>query len=235
MKRLIKFICFVLLIQGCVDTTDDNINTLIPNDETPDEVEGVQLIFPFESSLCTEGTNITPTESTVLFEWEPNNNAQSYILSIENLSTNSITEYETEDFIYPVTIERAIAYRWFVNYVYNNEILESEIWNFYNAGEAIQTYPPFQAEIISPTMAETLPSTNSVTLLWSGSDVDNDIVGYDVYIGTSNPPVVDTTNITVNQLQITVTPGNIYYWKVVTKDAAGNTSESSVFQFSILN
>ncbi|GGI58109.1 hypothetical protein [Winogradskyella haliclonae] len=233
MKRLIKLTCFVLLVQGCVDTTDDNINTLIPNGEIPDDVEGVQLIFPFESSLCTEGTNITPTESTVLFEWEPNNNAQSYILTVENLSTNSITEYETEDFIYPVTIQRAVSYRWFVNYAFNDEILESETWNFYNAGEAIQTYPPFQAEIISPTIAQTLPSTNSVTLQWSGSDVDDDIVDYDVYLSTINPPELATSNISASQLTVAVVSGNIYYWRVVTRDAAGNTSESDIFQFNI--
>ena len=55
----------MVFMLGCKDTTDDNINTLIPSGEIPDDVEAVELIFPFENSLCTEGTNVTSTTSTV--------------------------------------------------------------------------------------------------------------------------------------------------------------------------
>ena len=32
---------------------------------------------------------------------------------------------------------------------------------------------------------------------------------------------------------VVVTAGTTYYWKVVTKDAQGNTSESNMFQFKV--
>lgn len=235
MKNIIKIVCLMVFILGCKDTTDDNINTLIPSGEIPDEVEAVQLIFPFENSLCTEGTDVTPTTSTVIFEWTTNNNAQSYTLTVENLSTSTVSEFQTEGFIFPVTINRADAFRCSVSYVYQNEIYQSEIWNFYNEGEAIQTYAPFQAEIITPTMAEAIVTTNSVNLQWNGSDVDDDIVGYDVYFGSTNPPDLNASDTTTNNLTVSVTLGTIYYWKVETKDAEGNSSETDIFQFQVQN
>ena len=229
MKRIIYICCFVVFTFGCSDTTDDG--PIIRAGQDP--LIGVQLVFPQEASLCNEGTNPTLNESTVFFEWEPNNNAESYTLTIENLDTGNVTQYETIDFIFSVTIARATAFRWFVTYNYQNEIEQSAIWNFYNAGSGAQTYAPFPAEIISPSMAQTIPATSSVTLEWSGSDVDNDIVAYDVYFGTNNEPNINSTNITVTELEFSVVPNTIYYWNIVTKDAEGNTSESGVYQFRI--
>ncbi|WP_299125857.1 hypothetical protein [uncultured Winogradskyella sp.] len=234
MKRVNYIFCLLVFILGCKDTTDDlPINNGNGNGAQDPEV-GVQLIFPFEGSLCNEGTNITPTESTVNFEWIPNDNALSYKLSVQNLDTDVITEYITEDFILPITIERSQAYRWVVEYDIQEETKTSAIWNFYNAGPGEQTYAPFPAEILSPTMAENLASTTSITLQWSGSDVDDDIIGYDVYFGTESSPTLNTSDMTSNQLTVAVAPGSIYYWEIVTKDAEGNTSESGVYQFRIL-
>jgi len=230
MKKIVYILCATIFVLSCKDTTDDG--PIISDGRDP--ITGVQLIFPYEDELCNEGTNATPTESTVFFEWEPNNNAEVYTLTIENLETGNIAQYETSDFIFPVTIERADAFRWFVDYNYQNDVQQSAIWNFYNAGLGIQTYAPFPAEILSPSMAQTLAATTSVTLQWSGSDVDDDIVAYDVYFGANNPPSINTTNTTSNQLIVSVSSGTIYYWNVVTKDAEGNSSESGVHQFNVL-
>ncbi len=234
MKRIIYILWSVVLILGCSNASDDNPENGGGNGGNQDTPTGVVLVFPHEDSLCNEGTNPTPTESTVFFEWEPNNNAASYTLTIENLSSGNIIQYETVDFIYSVTIQRAVAFRWFVEYNYQDETKVSAIWNFYNAGPGVENYAPFPAEIISPTMAQTFTATNSVTLEWSGSDVDDDIVDYDVYFGTNNVPSINSTDISANQLTVSVVPGSIYYWNIVTKDTAGNSSESGVHQFRIL-
>ena len=234
MKKVNYIFCLLVLMTGCKDTTDDlPINNGNGNGALDPEI-GVQLIFPFEGSLCNEGTNITPTESTVNFEWIPNDNALSYKLSIQDLETDVITEYFTEDFVMPITVERSKAYRWVVEYDIQDETKQSAIWNFYNEGPGVQTYAPFPAEILSPTMAQILTSATSVTLQWSGSDVDDDIIGYDVYFGTSSSPELNISDLTVNQLSVSVVPGNIYYWEIVTKDAEGNSSESGLYQFNIL-
>ena len=231
MKKLIYIILLAGFAVGCEDTTDDGPNGN-PNGAL-DPPEGVALIFPHEDSLCNEGENPTPTQSTVFFEWHPNDNAESYTLTVENLDSGNISQYETEDFIFPVTIERTVPFRWFVTYELQGETKESAIWNFYNAGPGVQTYPPFPAEIIAPNMAQNIPSTNSVVLQWEGNDVDDDIVDYDIYFGTDNPPSLNTSDITAEQLAVAVASGNIYYWKVVTKDIEGNASESVVHQFRV--
>lgn len=232
MRKITYIICATILLLGCKDTTDDG--PINGNGGAQDPPTGVLLIFPQEDSLCNEGENPTPTESTVFFEWEPNDNAESYSLTVENLNTGSIEQFQTGDFIFPVTINRAEAFRWFVEYDLQGEIKVSANWNFYNAGPGVQTYAPFPAEIISPNMAQSIPATNSVTLEWSGSDVDEDIVGYDVYFGTNNPPSLNASDMSANQITVSVASGITYYWNIVTKDGEGNSSESGVFEFRIL-
>lgn len=231
MKNLIVILCLSVVLFGCKDTTDDG--PVIPDGQ--DTPTGVMLVFPHEDSLCNEGENPTPTQSTVFFEWMPNNNAENYTLHIENLSTGTMSQYETVDFIYPVTIQRPESFRWHVTYEYQGEIKESALWNFYNAGPGVQTYAPFPAEITSPDMAQNVSSTTSITLHWSGSDVDDDIASYDVHFGTENPPGLNTSDISAEQLTVAVAPGNIYYWSIVTKDAEGNSSNSGVYQFRVLD
>lgn len=233
MKNLIYTFFTVIILFGCSDTTNDGGGNN-GNNGNQDPPTGVFLVFPHQDSLCNEGEDPTPTESTVFFEWVYNDNAEIYTLHIENLSTGSMSQYETVDFIYPVTIQRPESFRWYVTYELNGETKESASWNFYNAGPGVQTYAPFPAEVISPIMAQNISSTTSITLHWSGSDVDDDIINYDVYFGTENPPGLSTSNISGEQITVAVVPGNIYYWFVVTKDAEGNSSESGVFQFRVL-
>ena len=82
-------------------------------------------------------------------------------------------------------------------------------------------------------MAETINTTsNEITLVWNGNDVDDDIIGYDVYFGISTPPQQHVNDLTESSLVVSIA-ADIYYWKIVTKDAQGNTSDSGVFQFRI--
>lgn len=75
-----------------------------------------------------------------------------------------------------------------------------------------------------------------MTLRWKGADVDNDISTYDVYFGTdANPPVIQTKlpATTSSIADVTVVAGTKYFWRVVTKDAKGNSSSSEIFQFTV--
>ena len=74
-----------------------------------------------------------------------------------------------------------------------------------------------------------------ISLKWAGADVDNDISGYTVYMDTNANPVtqVGTTTTATELTGINVASGTKYYWKVVTEDAAGNTTASQIFQFKV--
>jgi hypothetical protein len=61
-------------------------------------------------------------------------------------------------------------------------------------------------------------------------------VGYDVYLSTVSPPSAPnfTLGSSNSSQKVTVTADTVYYWKVVTKDREGNTSDSGIFQFRAL-
>ncbi|MEW4922983.1 hypothetical protein [Algibacter sp. 2305UL17-15] len=235
MRKLIYSLYFVVCCFGCSGNSSDDINSEENPDGTPNPESPliVNLQFPHEDGLCNLGTNFTPTQSTVFFEWEASTIAESYTIYIVNLiDGTSIQESTAEDKI-GIVISRATPYSWYVESTAGSKTEKSDTWKFYNAGPGVETYAPFPATITAPAMASAVNGPN-VTLQWTGSDVDDDIVGYDVYLGTSNNPDVHTSNVTASELSVSVTSGAIYYWKVVTKDAVGNTSESGIFQFRVL-
>ncbi|NMH89389.1 hypothetical protein [Flavivirga algicola] len=238
MRKLIYIICLAFLVFGCsrssVDNGDGGEDIENPDENpNPDSPLAVTLVFPHEDSLCNEGTDLTPTESTVFFEWQASDKAENYVVYIKNILTGDVIQRQTTNDKVPVVINRATPYSWYVESSDGTKSEKSATWKFFNAGPGVQTYAPFPATINAPAMAASINGGN-VTLQWTGSDVDNDIVGYDIYLGTNNNPDIHTSDVTTNELSVSVTSGTIYYWKVVTKDAVGNTSDSDVFQFKVL-
>jgi hypothetical protein len=231
MKHLIYIFCLAFLVFGCSKPSNDDGNPEgVGNVGT---VGGVKLYFPQENMLCNIGSNVTQTESTVYFEWEANGSG-NYTIIIENLSTGNIIQQDTSSDIIPIVLQRATPYKWFIESVNGLKTEQSAIWQFYNSGPGVQSYAPFPAVIVAPNMAKSLASTNSVRLQWIGNDVDNDIVGYDVYFGTQATPSIFASDITNNEAAVSVSSGIIYYWKIITKDTLGNTSDSGIYQFKIL-
>ncbi|GAL90380.1 hypothetical protein [Jejuia pallidilutea] len=239
MKKSIKYIfgslvvCFFILncsSGGGDDTPDPN-----PDPGKVDPPSAATLVFPEQNSECTTGSNLTSTESTVVFNWNDASNATSYQLFVKNLNTQNTQNYTSNISERSVTILRGTPYSWYVvSKNSGSETAQSPTWKFYNAGEAVSSYAPFPAELIAPALSEALnPSTISVTLQWKGEDIDNDITAYDVFFGTVNPPVTKVITTNNTNTVVTVSSGNTYFWNVVTHDDQNNNSESQVFQFSV--
>lgn len=231
MKKIIYSIALIFLYYAC--STDSSSNNTTDQSNTP---SSVNLIFPYNNSLCNEGTNVTATQSTVLFEWGAGENTDSYSLQLKNITTGNSTSHQTTNTQIAVVLDRATQYTWYVVSQSNNvsETAQSEVWQFYNAGLGTQNYVPFPAQILSPTMAEIISTTsNEISLEWRGSDLDDDIVGYDVYFGTENPPNIYANDQAEITLVVPVSSSTIYYWYIITKDASSNTSNSGVYQFRI--
>ncbi|MCK5160496.1 MAG: hypothetical protein KAQ99_02870, partial [Candidatus Aureabacteria bacterium] len=76
-------------------------------------------------------------------------------------------------------------------------------------------------------------STNT-TLLWTGGDPDpGDVVTYDVYFGTSDPPEL----VSSGQSGITYDPGILlgnttYYWQIVTTDDKAVSTSGPIWSFT---
>jgi hypothetical protein len=227
MKKAI-FISVIAILAGCSKHNN-------PTPATPPAPGQAALSGPAQNDVCKSGINVTDSTSSILFKWSPSNNTDIYELDIENLLTDvfipPITTSKTQ---MSVVLPENTPYAWYVisKSSQTTATTQSATWKFYSAGAGVVTYPPFPAEIISPTFGETV-AAGTINLSWRGSSVTPaTIAGYDVYFGTTNPPpklqsVTDTT-LTVN-----VTSGNTYYWKIITKDGNGDTSDSGLFQFSV--
>ena len=166
--------------------------------------------------------------------WEDSPNNDSYTLKLTNLNSGVSKVLETNLNEFPVIILRGVPYSWSViSEVENNpETVESETWKFYNAGLSSVNHPPFPAEVISPVMGSSIDS-GSIVLRWQSSDVDNDIASHNILIDTVNPPISEISGSSDNFINVDVAEGQIYYWRVITIDVEGNTSNSEVFQFKV--
>jgi hypothetical protein len=207
--------------------------------EQPKPPEAVQLLFPEKNSECTTGVVLNSITSEVEFSWQASANTESYSLVVVNLNGGARQTLNVNTTKVKLAINQGTPYSWSVTSknMAVQETASSESWNFYNSGFET-TYAPFPAEIIAPKMGESVARdiNNEVVLRWSGADVDDDIVGYDVYLSTVSPP--SEPNFTLgssnSSQKVTVTADTVYYWKVVTKDREGNTSDSGIFQFRAL-
>jgi hypothetical protein len=193
------------------------------------------LTLPKQNEACTSGTIISATQSSVLFTWGASNNADSYELNLKNLLTGATTSQTTSTTQLQITLSRNTPYSWYIASKSNKSstTAQSDTWKFYNAGAGTVSYAPYPADVVAPAIGQNVVA-GTVNLSWKGSSVGGNITGYDVYFGTSTSPAVLKSNVTDSFYNnVSVISGTQYYWKVVTEDAIGNTSDSGLFQFKV--
>jgi len=220
--RIFVVVLFGIALLGCSK-----------NDPSPPEA--VNLVFPEQNSECTTGIDQSETTSEVEFRWQEANNTETYELRATQLLTNVTKTTTTTATSASLIIDKGAPYSWQV--ISRNTQTEVSVPSstklFYNAGTQT-TYAPFPATIEAPSSGENvaLDGNGELTLSWSGEDIENDIMGYDVYHGTANPPteIFMSTTVTNTDIQIALAAGT-YYWKVVTKDREGNTSDSGIYSY----
>lgn len=205
--------------------------------EAPKPPESVQLIYPEKNSDCTTGLDINATTSEVEFRWQTANNSEIYELIVTNLNNGNKQDFKGLTAVTKtVPITKGTPYSWVV-ISRNSAVLEtasSDSWNFYNSGFE-SAYTPFPAEVLTPKMGTSIfkDINNEVDLIWLGADLDNDIEGYDIYFSTENPPenLVSSNDADSPSVKVTVITNTVYYWRIITRDSEGNTSDSGVFEF----
>lgn len=199
--------------------------------------EKATLTFPAQNALCTSGTVISTTEASITLTWNAAAHADNYEIDIKNLITNAVAVQTAGTNQVTATLLRNTPYSWFVVSKSNSvsTTAQSDAWKFYVAGLGTTSYSPFPAALVTPAFGANVTATaHAINLVWTGSDVDNDITGYDVYFGSAaTPPLLkaDVTDMFLNG--VAVTSGGTYYWKVITKDAQGNASDSNIYQFKV--
>lgn len=191
------------------------------------------LVSPANATLCTG--------NVVTLEWnastDAENNAIIYQLQIatDNQFTQIVKTAEGAAIGQTVTLNKGTAYYWRVKATDNKNVSGnySATYSFYTEGTAVANHLPFLPQLLQPEI-NSFVNPATVHLKWSASDVDaNDILSYDVYLGTANPPLTKVgSNLTAASLtQNALQAATNYYWRVVVKDNKGGETIGQLWQF----
>lgn len=201
-----------------------------------DPPSGVELQKPTNNQLCIN--------NTVNFDWtdatDPNNkDIISYKIEFasDRAMTNVILSKTALISNITVTLEKSKAYYWTVTAVDNNQEAGpvSSVFAFFTKGDGVTNAVPFSAQIDAPANGKDDVAAGTVKLRWKGADSDSDTntLKYDVYFGETSTPAEKATDLTVQNLDVTVEAGKTYYWKINTIDAAGAKSIGQVWSFTV--
>ena len=109
MRNSIISILIIVLFIGCGGSDDSE-----PTPPVIPKPEAATLVFPNKNSECTEGTNKTPTNTTISFNWDNSLNTDSYELVLKNLETGATTNHTTATSEVSIELLRAVPYSWYV-------------------------------------------------------------------------------------------------------------------------
>lgn len=223
MKNFIYYTLISFLFISCSGGGDDSTDTppIAPT-----------LITPVNNSLCLD--------NSVNFQWNipvnANNNTTNYQIQIakDNQFLQIVKSAQGISNSQTITLEKNTAYYWRIKVTDNQSLLSeySTTYKFYTAGEAAINHLPFLPELVFPTI-NSVVNTATAKLNWTAVDVDKtDILVYDVYFGTVNPPTLKISkNLTVTTLDVTLNPSKEYFWKVIVKDNKGGETTGQTWKF----
>ncbi|WP_374174585.1 hypothetical protein [Flavobacterium tructae] len=223
MKNLIYLTIISLLFAAC--GSDDSE----PANEAPTVPA---LIAPADNKLCVD--------NTVSFQWDlstdANKDAITYQIQVakENTFAQVVKSLDITANTTSIALEKNTAYYWRVKATDSKGLAStySSTFKLYTSGDAVVNHLPFSPELIQPVLNSVL-NTTTATLKWNATDVDAaDVLTYDVYFGTTNPPTVKVAeNTTAASFDVTLTPAKEYFWKVIVKDNKGGEAIGKVWKF----
>lgn len=191
------------------------------------------LSSPADNKLCLD--------NTVVFQWNPSSDTEkdAVVYQIQVAKDNGFTQIVstldgTSSLTNTATLDKNTAYYWRVKATDAKGLASAytPTYKFYTAGVVVVNHLPFAPALTQPFINSVLTGT-SATLGWTASDVDTaDILSYDVYFGTANPPTEKIgNNISTLSATVTVEPTKQYFWRVVVKDNKSGETIGQVWKF----
>lgn len=227
------FLCLDLGIQ----CSSEGGGSESPGGGTPtNPPQAAQLISPENQSLCLDGEEVTPVLSRVNFQWQAAENSQSYTLVVTDIESQQQQQSQLTETQGQLTLAVGKAYQWKVISRQNNSnnTAESSNWVFYLEGAPSPNYAPFPAELSFPSSGQSLALSEypNITFRWNGSDLDNDSLRYQFYLGTSSQTLnLEAENLTATNYTHNGFSTGTYYWQVVSLDPHGNSTASTIQGF----
>jgi phosphodiesterase/alkaline phosphatase D-like protein len=172
--------------------------------------------------LSLPGNGATGQSTTVTLSWNSSSGAASYHVQVSTSAT--FQSYVLDDSTLTGTsrqvtgLSNGTTYYWRVDAKNGGGTSAwSAVWNFTTSDS-----PPGAFSLSSPANGAANQALAG-TLAWQSS---SGATGYDVFLGTSNPP---TTNVSSNQsgtsyAYAALANGTTYYWSVTAKNAGGSTA-----------
>ena len=199
------------------------------------EPDPALLTTPENSNTCVP-LSTTATQGVVNFDWEEAQNTDSYEVFVRNSITQTEQKKSADLTSTTFTLDRGAPYSWWVVSSSDASAVNtrSEVWTFYLEGIQQETFLPFSAQLNNPQdEQEVMLSSGEINLQWTGSDLDNDIAYYQVYIGTgaAQMSLVQDNQITSSYSAL-LDVGQTYFWQIVTIDQRGNKSQSAIQSFT---
>ena len=199
------------------------------------EPDSALLTTPENSNTCVP-LSTTATQGVVNFGWEEAQNTDSYEVFVRNNITQTEQKKSADLTSTTFTLDRGVPYSWWV--VSSSEAsavnTRSEVWTFYLEALQQQSFLPFSAQLNAPWDDQDIVlSSGYVNLQWTGSDLDDDIAYYQVYIGTdaAQMSLVQDNQITSSYSAL-LDVGQTYFWQIITIDQRGNKSQSAIKSFT---
>lgn len=191
------------------------------------------LASPTNATLCID--NVVNLEWSASTDTENNSIIYQIQIATDNQFTQVVKTAEGATIGQTITLNKGTAYYWRVKATDNKNASSnySATYSFYTETVAAANHLPFLPQLLQPEINSFInPAT--ANLKWTATDVDtNNVLTYDVYLGTANPPIAKvgnnlaTTSLEVNPLQAATN----YYWRVVVKDNKGGETIGQVWHF----
>lgn len=228
MKNFLLVPVLSLLLFSCGG--DDGGTVEPPKNKLP---PAVNLSNPINNLLCIDH-NLT-------FNWEASidhdDDSVTYLLELATDNQFAQITHSFDNLTVPnktILLDKGIAYYWRVKAIDDKggASAYSSVFQFYTEGVGEINHLPFLPSLINPEIESTILGTSSL-LSWGCSDVDvDDVLTYDVYLGTNNPPI---TTVSIDQSEkeysATLMASTTYFWKVVVKDDKGGVTIGQVWSF----
>lgn len=222
---------YVSAKDGNGNETSSSIFTFTTLETVTDQAPSAFDLLTLEDN--SENASLTPS-----FTWmeakDPEDDQVSYdfLLSTDESAETVIeTGLSTPTYTITEALLNNTTYYWKViaNDQGGNTTLSNQVFSFTTMANA----PPSDFDLLEPTDGATGLSLVP-TFTWQAA-MDDEPVNYDLYLSRDADPLIFAEDIseTTYTLSENLFLNQTYYWKVVAKDGAGNSTSSAVSSFTV--